>query len=100
MNVPSDWETGLIQLAPETFAYIQGKGTMGISNAGLVLGLGGPLLVDALIVPRLARSLKRAVKRATPVPPRWVFNTHHHIDHIGGNSRLHAGRRDCPGKSP
>ncbi|MEX2237376.1 MAG: MBL fold metallo-hydrolase [Dehalococcoidia bacterium] len=80
-----EWETGLIELARETFAYIQGQGTMGISNAGLVLGLGGPLLVDALMVPRLARSLKRAVKRATPVPPRYIFNTHHHIDHIGGN---------------
>ncbi|HEX5940392.1 MAG TPA: MBL fold metallo-hydrolase [Dehalococcoidia bacterium] len=82
----AEWETGLIEIAPKTFAYIQGKGTMGISNAGLVLGMGGPLLVDALMVPRLARSLKRAVKRATPVPPRYVFQTHHHIDHIGGTS--------------
>jgi cyclase len=86
MSAPQDWETGLIEVAPQTFAYIQGKGTMGISNAGLVLGMGGPLLVDALMVPRLARSLKRAVKRATPVPPRYVFQTHHHIDHIGGTS--------------
>jgi cyclase len=81
-----DWETGLIEIAPDTFAYVQGKGTMGISNAGLVVGLGGPLLVDALMVPRLARSLKRAVKKVTPVPPRYIFNTHHHIDHTGGNS--------------
>lgn len=85
-SVPTEWETGLVEVAPETFGYIQGKGTMGISNAGLVLGMGGPLLVDALIVPRLARSLKKAVKRATPVPPRYVFQTHHHIDHIGGTS--------------
>jgi glyoxylase-like metal-dependent hydrolase (beta-lactamase superfamily II) len=84
--VATEWETGLIEVAPKTFAYIQGKGTMGISNAGLVLGMGGPLLIDALMVPRLARSLKRAVKRATPVPPRYVFQTHHHIDHIGGTS--------------
>jgi cyclase len=84
--MPREWETGLIEVAPQTFAYIQGKGTMGISNAGLVLGMGGPLLVDALMVPRLARSLKKAVKRATPVPPRYVFQTHHHIDHIGGTS--------------
>lgn len=86
MIAAHDWETGLIEVAPKTFAYIQGKGTMGISNAGLVLGMGGPLLVDALMVPRLARSLKRAVKKATPVPPRYVFQTHHHIDHIGGTS--------------
>jgi cyclase len=84
-KVPRRWPSGLQELAPGVFAYIQGSGATGVSNAGLILGDDAALAVDSLMIPRMTRAFRRAIRRATKTPVRYLVNTHFHIDHIGGN---------------
>jgi cyclase len=55
------------------------------ANAGFVIGGNGVLVVDAFIAPAAAEELLREIRRLTPLPVRWVVNTHYHIDHVGGD---------------
>ena len=72
----------LTEVAPRTYAYIQGDGGWGLSNAGLVVGDGDEaLLVDTLFdLPHTRRLLD-----ALPVRPTVVVNTHFNGDHCWGN---------------
>ena len=58
-QVPS-WKTELRQLAPNVYAYIQGGGpgipNQSISNAGIVIGDDGVLVVDATAGPIHAKN--------------------------------------------
>lgn len=83
-RVPSRWPRGLVELGPGVFAYLSGSGEPGMANAGLVTSDEGVLLVDSLL-PAFGRALRRAVRRASRAPVRYVVNTHYHIDHMAGN---------------
>jgi cyclase len=67
------------------FAYIQATGETGISNAGLIVGADGAVAVDALMVPSMTRRLVAAIKQTTSRKIGSLLNTHHHLDHTGGN---------------
>ena len=67
------------------FAYIQATGETGISNAGLIVGADGAVAVDALMVPSMTRRLVAAIKKTTRKKIGSLINTHHHLDHTGGN---------------
>lgn len=55
------------------------------SNSTLVVGDGGCLVVDTRTTHEQGTDLADAVRRITPHP--WtVVNTHHHFDHVFGNS--------------
>lgn len=84
-NVPRKWPTGLVEVAPGVFGYVQAGGVTGVSNGGLIVGDEDAIAVDALFVPSMTRKYVRALKRATRKPLTHLINTHHHIDHIGGN---------------
>jgi glyoxylase-like metal-dependent hydrolase (beta-lactamase superfamily II) len=84
----NEWPTGMIELAAGVFAYIQPTGESGISNAGLLVGDRSATLVDTLMVPSLNQPFGEAVRRATPLPITKIIHTHHHIDHIGGDSQF------------
>ncbi len=83
-TVPKKWPTGLIEVAPGVYAYVQGGGP-GLSNAGVIVGDEGVIAVDALFFPRMTRAFLRAIRRASKTPITHIVNTHHHADHIGGN---------------
>ena len=87
-QVPS-WKTELRELAPNVYAYIQGGGpgipNQSISNAGIVIGDDGVLVIDATAGPIHAKSFIAAVRKITDKPFRHLVNTHHHSDHVGGN---------------
>lgn len=53
-------------------------------NVTLMAGPGGVLLVDDKLAPATGE-LKKAIAAVTPKPVRFVFNTHWHGDHTGGN---------------
>jgi len=67
------------------FAYVQATGETGISNAGLVVGADGAVAIDALMVPSMTKRLLTAIKRTTRKRIGALVNTHHHLDHTGGN---------------
>ncbi|MBI4611101.1 MAG: MBL fold metallo-hydrolase [Candidatus Rokubacteria bacterium] len=84
-TVPRDWKTGMIEVGPKIFAYVQATGETGISNSGLIVGQAAAIAVDALMVPSMTRRLLAAIKRTTRKPIGPLINTHHHLDHTGGN---------------
>jgi cyclase len=83
---PEGYKTGLEEVAPKVFAYIQAHGELGVSNAGLLLDKEGTMAVDALMVPAMTRRFMAEIKKVTRKPVTRLVNTHHHIDHVGGNS--------------
>jgi glyoxylase-like metal-dependent hydrolase (beta-lactamase superfamily II) len=85
MSSPAAWKTGMQEVGPKIFAYVQATGETGISNAGLIVGGDGAVAVDALMVPSMTRKLVAAIKRVTRKKIGTLINTHHHLDHTGGN---------------
>ncbi|MGH7391281.1 MAG: MBL fold metallo-hydrolase [Candidatus Rokuibacteriota bacterium] len=83
--VPRDWTTGMVEVASGVFAYVQATGETGISNSGLVVGHEAAIAVDALMVPSMTRRLVAAIKKTTRKAVARLINTHHHLDHTGGN---------------
>jgi len=87
-QVPS-WKTELKELAPNVYAYIQGGGpgipNRSISNAGVVIGDDGVLVIDATAGPIHAKNFIATIRKVTDKPFRHLVNTHHHSDHVGGN---------------
>jgi cyclase len=73
------------RLGPGIYAYIQGHGELGVSNAGLVVDRDGSMAIDALMVPSMTRKFLSAIKRVSSKPVSRLINTHHHVDHTGGN---------------
>lgn len=68
------------------FAYVQRDGSWGWSNAGLVVGDGGSLLVDTLFDLRLTAEMLDAFGPHTrSAPIATVVNTHANGDHCFGN---------------
>ncbi len=82
----------LVEVGPDVFAYIQAGGEMGVANAGLIVGRSGAVAVDSLMVPSMTWSFIAAIRRVTSSPVRYLVNTHHHLDHTGGN-HLFVGAR-------
>ena len=89
-GIPATWKTGLIEVAPKVFAYVQATGETGISNSGLIVGDEAATAVDALMVPSMTRHFVDAIKKATRKPVSRLINTHHHLDHTGGNRFFRA----------
>src|SRR5256884_3917880 len=88
--VPTRWKRGMSEVGPRVCAYVQASGIApagdtGVSNSGLILGREGNVLVDALMVPSMTRRLVAAIKKTTRKPIATLINTHHHLDHTGGN---------------
>lgn len=59
-------------------------------NLGLVVGDNGAFLIDDQYAP-LTDRIKAAVAEVTDKPIRFVFNTHWHGDHTGGNENMAEG---------
>jgi cyclase len=84
------WGTGLQEVAPNTYAYLQHDGSWGISNAGFLVGDDGLLVIDATMVASMAQAFIDQIRRVSDQPFRHLINTHSHPDHTGGN-RLFPG---------
>lgn len=75
----------LHEVGPGVWAAISipKSGTGG--NAGFVVGSDGVLVVDSFQTEAAAQALLEAIHQATPLPVRYVVDTHYHLDHVGGN---------------
>ncbi len=57
-----------------------------LGNAGFVIGTEAVLVVDTFATTTAADELAATIRRLTPLPMRWVVNTHYHYDHVGGDA--------------
>jgi cyclase len=65
-------------------AIVNDEGLAG-GNAGFVIGNDGVLVIDTFQDPRPAKALLVEIRKLTPLPIRFVVNTHYHLDHVNGN---------------
>ncbi len=65
-------------------AIVSDEGLAG-GNAGFVIGDDGVLVIDTFQDPRPAKVLLSEIRKLTPLPIRFVVNTHYHLDHVNGN---------------
>jgi glyoxylase-like metal-dependent hydrolase (beta-lactamase superfamily II) len=81
------------EVADRVWAYLPPDGTWGYSNAGLVAGAGGSLLVDTLFDLALTRAMLDRMRPVTDAAPiDTVVNTHANGDHCYGNQLLRDRR--------
>ena len=74
----------MVEMAGGVFARLH----EGLTNAGIIIGDEGVLLIDSLRVPSFARDLIADVRRLTDKPVRYVIDTHSHWDHSWGNEEF------------
>ena len=91
LGEPATFAGGLVELADRTWAWIQPNGSLGESNAGLIVGEGESLLIDTLWDARLTRAMLDAVDEPSAgagAPIKRLLNTHGDGDHWYGNGLL------------
>ena len=76
--------TELIELETGIFARLH----EGLTNAGIIVGDDGVLVIDSLRVPSFARDLIRDVRHITDKPVQYLVDTHSHWDHSWGNEEF------------
>ncbi len=80
----------LIEVADQTFAYVQPDGSWWINNTGFVVGDSSIVCIDACSTERRTRAFREAVMTVSAAPISSLINTHHHGDHTYGNSLIGA----------
>ena len=65
-------------------AIVNDAGKAG-GNAGFVVGDDGVAVIDTFEDPGAAKELLAEIRKITPLPIRFVVNTHYHLDHVNGN---------------
>jgi glyoxylase-like metal-dependent hydrolase (beta-lactamase superfamily II) len=75
----------LNQVAPGVFAAVAAGVPYYISNSVVIVGDEGVAVVDAGAGPAEARALRAAIATVTPLPVRYLIDTHFHFDHAFGS---------------
>jgi cyclase len=63
---------------------LQGQG----GNITVAVGTDGIIMVDSEFAP-LHDKIKAAIEKISPLPIKYLINTHYHGDHTGGNAPFH-----------
>jgi len=63
---------------------LEGQG----GNITVAVGTDGIIMVDSQFAP-LHDKIKAAVEKISPLPVKYLVNTHYHGDHTGGNALFH-----------
>lgn len=75
----------LHEVADDVYAFVQPPGSWCVSNAGVLAGPNGLVLVDTAATRARTEALREAVEGLRRGPVVAVVNTHHHGDHVFGN---------------
>src|ERR1700726_1126924 len=81
-----DWDKIQIKttdLGNKTY-MLEGQG----GNITVAVGTDGIIMVDTQFAP-LHDKIKAAIAAISPLPIKYVINTHYHGDHVGGNAAFH-----------
>lgn len=79
------WPRQQIQeVAEGILAVCHGRGEAGVSNAACVFEQGHALVIDTMTFPEMTKGMVGEIAHRNARVDA-VLNTHHHIDHIGGN---------------
>lgn len=74
----------ICEVADGVFTVVHGQGEVGVANATFAIEREQTLVVDTMTFPEMAESMvDEIIHRGGRV--NTVLNTHHHIDHMGGN---------------
>jgi glyoxylase-like metal-dependent hydrolase (beta-lactamase superfamily II) len=74
----------LQEVADGIVAVIHGDGEIGVSNASFIIEEDRAFVVDTMTFPEMAMGMAHEIARRNACV-ETVLNTHHHIDHRGGN---------------
>src|SRR5271155_4832431 len=80
-----DWDKVQIKttdLGHNTY-MLEGQG----GNITVAVGTDGIIMVDTQFAP-LSDKIKAAIKQISPLPIKYIVNTHFHGDHTGGNANF------------
>src|ERR1700674_888897 len=80
-----DWdkiEIKTTDLGNKTY-MLEGQG----GNITIAVGTDGIIMVDTQFAP-LSDKIKAAIKEISPLPIKYIVNTHFHGDHTGGNANF------------
>jgi glyoxylase-like metal-dependent hydrolase (beta-lactamase superfamily II) len=81
----SKWPTQRVcEVADGIFTVVHGQGEVGVANASFVIERGRALVIDTMTFPAMAVNMAGEITRRGGYVD-VVLNTHHHIDHMGGN---------------
>src|ERR1700760_1059883 len=81
-----DWDKIQIKttdLGNKTY-MLEGQG----GDITIAVGSDGIIMVDTQFAP-LHDKIKDAIAKISPLPIKYVINTHYHGDHVGGNAAFH-----------
>jgi cyclase len=71
------------RIGPDLYAYVSTNDSS--ANSTFLVGDKGILVVDTGLNAQEGRKLLEEIRKISPLPVRWIVNTHYHPDHRGGN---------------
>jgi cyclase len=74
------------KIGADLYAYITDNDSS--ANSTFLVGDKGILVVDTGLNEQEGRKLLEEIRKISPLPVRWIVNTHYHGDHLGGNSTV------------
>src|SRR5215475_9138030 len=72
------------KIGEDLYAYISSNDSS--SNSAFLVGDSGILVVDTGVNAEEGGKLLAEIRKVSPLPVRWIVNTHYHPDHRAGNA--------------